>query len=513
MLRIAALLTLAGLLASATPALAQAASPQDVQTLREEIRALKNQMDRQAKEHEAQLKALQDRLDAAAKAAPQTPAPASPAAAPAAAAPGQEPRYELSSQLASMRSELRPPAAQAPSFMDRVESGLASLNPEASVIIDTYYYRSQTDKSGVSIKDIYESMSGFGHSHGDEDHEHEGMDEGFNLRHLEIYLGASVDPYFKAYAITAIESEGAEIEEAVIQTTCLPGGFQAKVGKFFSDFGRINAQHSHEWDFVDQPLIYKLTLGEHGLNDKGAQLSWLAPTPFHLLAGVELFQGDNEVSFNYIGDAPLPSRAGPRLAVGWLKAAPNLSGPHAMQFGVFGASGLQQEAHDGNGDGDEDHWLSGPSSFVGGDFVYKFDSTQPHGHGDFIFQTEYMYRMESLRVKKHDLAPDLEGEQLKKNQDGLYAQAVYGFQPRWRAGLRADLVGLTNEVRYPDGGKEDPGASYRLTGMIDFTPSEFSRLRLQVNRGEYETSSGRQGAWEFMLQLMVSIGAHGAHKF
>ncbi len=49
--------------------------------------------------------------------------------------------------------------------------------------------------------------------------------------------------------------------------------------------------------------------------------------------------------------------------------------------------------------------------------------------------------------------------------------------------------------------------------MLDFTPSEFSRLRLQVNRGSYETAEGAEDVTEVYLQWMVSLGAHGAHKF
>jgi hypothetical protein len=47
-------------------------------------------------------------------------------------------------------------------------------------------------------------------------------------------------------------------------------------------------------------------LGSHGLNDKGLQVSWLAPTPFFLMAGAEVFQGENENSFAYHGEGELP---------------------------------------------------------------------------------------------------------------------------------------------------------------------------------------------------------------
>ena len=46
--------------------------------------------------------------------------------------------------------------------------------------------------------------------------------------------------------------------------------------------------------------------------------------------------------------------------------------------------------------------------------------------------------------------------------------------------------------------------------MVDWSPSEFSRLRLQFAR-DYS----RMGATDnqMFLQYIMSLGAHGAHKF
>ena len=172
---------------------------------------------------------------------------------------------------------------------------LKAFNPDISAIVDMFYYDENSDEG---MSHVTGEIAGFGHTEaeGDEhDHGHShGPENGFNLRHLELQFSGTVDPYFKATAIAAVDLESAEMEVAEIETTGLPLGLKVKGGKFYSDFGYINAQHAHEWDFTDQPLIYQLTLGSHGLNDIGLQLSWLAPTPFFLLAGVEAFQGDNE---------------------------------------------------------------------------------------------------------------------------------------------------------------------------------------------------------------------------
>lgn len=118
-----------------------------------------------------------------------------------------------------------------------------------------------------------------------------------------------------------------------------------------------------------------------------------------------------------------------------------------------------------------------------------------------------------MQLVEHDLAPHLVGNSKVDHQDGYYVQAVYGFLPRWRGGLRWEQVGLTNDSDLPDGTSESYGSSYRTGVMLDFTPSEFSRLRLQVNQGSYETVDGKEEVTEVYLQWMISLGAHGAHKF
>lgn len=389
--------------------------------------------------------------------------------------------------------------AEEPSFGS--DAALKAFNPAVSVIIDGMYYHEDSDEGMGHLK---EEMSGFGHARAGEEHAHEhGLENGFNLRHLEIQFSAEIDSWLKASAIAAVSEHGAEMETAEIQATSLPWGLQARAGKFYSDFGYINARHAHEWDFTDQPLIYELTLGSHGLNDKGVQLSWLAPTPVYLLFGVEAFQGENEKMFAQAEADELPENNGPRLGVGWIKLAPLQAEKHALQLGLFGASGSHQEIHE---EVASTNFYDGVNWFAGGDVVYKFDSGKPYGQGDATLQAEYFLRNTDL---------DLQGAggSLEAMQDGYYVQGTYGFLPRWRGGLRGEQVGLMNEKQEPGEAKEKFGDSWRASAMVDFSPSEFSRIRFQVSNGDYETAEGTENVWEGFVQLTVSLGAHGAHKF
>jgi hypothetical protein len=463
--------------------------------LRSQMRELRQQMERQRRDHESQMRAMQRKLEAL-ETRLESARPS-----------GEE---ELAAALAGQGGGAQGGGAGA--GPGGLAGAVESMNPEISVILDTIYYH---DDSGEGFGHLAQEMAGLGHSHDDDGHGHgQGLAQGFNLRHLELSFSAEVDPYLKGYANVAVTEDNAEIHEAYVDTLGLPWGFKLRAGKFFSNFSRINRQHTHEWDFVDAPLIYTLALGDHRLLEKGVQLSWLAPTPFSLLFGVEALQGGNEAMFHQLGGEHLPDHDGPRLWVGWVKYSPDLPARHGLEIGPYAARGIHQEAHDGNGDGAMDHWLDGHSIFYGVDAVYRYDSGLAYGQGDVTLQADYFRREKDLAVEGHLLAPAAIGGERRAEQDGYYLQGVYGFAPRWRAGLRWEQVGLTNHDAYPDGSSDDWDPSWRLTGMVDFSPSHFSRLRLQSAYGSYALDHRvDQEAWQLWLQLQVSLGSHGAHRF
>ncbi|MBW2144746.1 MAG: hypothetical protein JRG75_10175, partial [Deltaproteobacteria bacterium] len=109
--------------------------------------------------------------------------------------PAADAEEGLESEIAKSQTEI--PSSSSEGAWSGIGRSLQSLNPELSVIIDTYYQNSHfSGASDGEMSDIYENMAGFGHSHGDDHgHEHGGLDEGFNLRHLELYFAGEVDPY------------------------------------------------------------------------------------------------------------------------------------------------------------------------------------------------------------------------------------------------------------------------------------------------------------------------------
>jgi hypothetical protein len=92
--------------------------------------------------------------------------------------------------------------------------------------------------------------------------------------------------------------------------------------------------------------------------------------------------------------------------------------------------------------------------------------------------------------------------------------------PRWRVGYRYDRLdhgmvanSIVSNGLGPTAADFPLLADYnpsRNTAMIDWSPSEFSRIRLQL-----ASDKSRMGATDrqVFVQYIHSLGAHGAHKF
>ncbi len=404
------------------------------------------------------------------------------------------------------------------------------FNPAISVILD-FTYANFTD----DIDDPPGFLVGGGHGHG-HGHGH-GVEEGFNLREMEVTFSGSIDPYFDALAVFNVTPDDLEVEEAYITTRMLPAGLQVKAGKFLSDVGYINKQHIHDWLFVDAPWMREFMFGDEGLNEAGVQLSWVPPTPQYTRFGVEILEGATPGVSSFVGDgrheivtllpdAGSPERVrwradkgfsdttGPRLFTGFAKWAPDLGYNHAIQFGTFGGYSREFQAEEVHSSGRLETW-DGDAWFAGGDVVYKYDGQGVMGHGNVVIQAEYMYRELDLRYQSREFESfsslvTTDANDQRWQQDGLYVQGVYGFLPRWNAGARLDILGLINDGFENRGDSVDFGTSYRYTGQVAYGPTEFSRIRAQVS---YNDIADGHDEWQFMLQYSMSLGVHGAHAF
>jgi hypothetical protein len=428
-----------------------------------------------------------------------------------------------------------------PGGMDALSSG-AAFNPQISVILDGNYYRDDVDGEGTELlgmADGIHHVHGGDHGH-DDGHSHGGTEQGFNFRSAEIMFSASVDNYFDAATRLAIDSDGGvDLEEAWFQTRSLPYGLRVKGGKFYSDVGYINNQHPHQWDFTDQNLAYLNLLGDHGINDTGVQVTWLPDWDYYTLFGFELFQGDQEklgataeigeeleaeladVGLSVDDLALDDENDGPRLLTAFVKYAPDLGYSHALQLGAWGAWADQHQEIHGEplaalppAPGETPlHALEGDAWMWGLDAVYKYDGGGAYGRGDFKLQGEYIWQRKDLNVQFHQANPAVVGAERKFTEDGLYIQGLYGFAPRWQAGLRYDVVGLTNKLESGSNTLREWDDSDRWTAAVTWTPTEYSQLRLQYSKADI-TIDGESNDFDYVyLQYIMSLGSHGAHKF
>lgn len=414
-----------------------------------------------------------------------------------------------------------------------------SFNPNISVVVEGGYYTDNAGGEGGEAAGEAFRASHAGHGHDEEEgHGHGVLERGFSLREIELGLGAAVDPYFDAQALLGISNDGSvELEEAYARTLSLPSGLQVKLGKFFSDITRHNRMHPHEWAYGDQNLAYRNLFGEESnLRDVGAQLTWVAPTPFYAQLGGEILQGDQGAFGAFVDagaresaassiDTALGSpgidsdslgfdgqRSGPRLYTAFARFGPDLGPKNALQFGLWGAHTTQHQEIQELEEPDEALALQGDGYMWGIDAVFKYDSGSSYGKGDWVLQAEYLYQELDTRVTFSADDPATVGERRELVTDGFYVQGEYGFLPRWTIGARYDVLGLTNEVRGP-GGTEEIDDSERLSLALSWNPTEFSRFRLQGSFADIATEDGKLDFDGVYLQYSFNFGAHPAHRF
>ncbi|SDU06065.1 zinc-regulated TonB-dependent outer membrane receptor [Halopseudomonas salegens] len=402
------------------------------------------------------------------------------------------------------------------------ERSALNVDIDISLILEGVYYN-QIDEGNAS-------PAGFGGGHDDHDHGHgghdHGFDDGFNMGHSELALQARLGDFMDGTLLIGFDDSDFDVEEAYLTTRSLPAGLQVKAGKFLSDIGYINSKHGHDWDFVDRPMVNEYLFGEHGLQDTGVQVNWLAPTASYTRLGVELLQGDQDNTVSQFNDElPVSESSGPRMMTAFAKFGPDLGAQHAAQYGLSAGYVNQYGRLDDHGH--HAHGLEGDAWFAGLDAVYKYDAGKSYGHGNWKLASEYVYMRRDLTEYVEHAHDDHSHWDKRDNhserQDGLYLEAVYGIAPRWEVGLRAEALGLTNDVvgSHPTA-VNSLKTSYRQSAQLTFRPIEPVFLRAQLSRNdfaadghdddhEHDHNPGR--GLEFMLQLNVALGAHGAHSF
>ena len=476
-------LSMAACAAALLPAVTLAASDAEVAALRAEIARVKAEYAERISKLEAMADQLQMSGDTGATAAVDASlaaaAPATPAVAEAGAVPAAEPAT--------------PPA----------QRGASAFNPAISLILAGNYANLSNNPADYAIQGFIPAGEETGPG-----------ERSFNLGESEITIAASIDPYFMGSLTAAITAENEiEVEEAFFRTTALPLGFTIKGGQFFSSIGYLNEMHAHTWDFIDQPLVYQAFFGNQ-MAVQGLQVKWIAPLDLLLELGVESGNGDY-----------YPGTRLERNGLNGINAYGHLGGD--IGDSIAWRSGLSYVYLDADDYGFDDPNASGEdvtNSFSGttktwiADAELKWTAQGDPNRRYLKLQGEYMRRSQDGELGYLDSVASLDGS-YSSDQSGWYVQGVYRFLPRWRFGARYDSldsgdpkIGLVQQgILAPD----DfpllmPGTPSRTSLMLDWNPSEFSRLRAQYS---WDDASIGPTDEQFFLQYIYALGAHGAHKF
>ena len=305
------------------------------------------------------------------------------------------------------------------------------------------------------------------------------IDDGFNLREVEVDFRAAIDPWADGVLITSFESEvagesNAGIEEGYVTLKRLPlldsapAGLKLKVGRFRPAFGRFNQIHLHDLPQTAYPRSLDSFLGAEGLIRDGIAGQFFLPAPGEtqtLESSLGVFNG---------GGTPFaPDEAQSNLTIlGNLKWFADLGRGRNLALGL---SGLQN---------DTDHRLLG------------LDAT-------FKWKPEQAGQWRSVLLGGELFQADINQAGLSSNATGFYLWSQVQFDRNLYCGVRYDR---TEEISDADLVTDTYGA------YLTYYTTEFLRLRLGLEHAESDLAAvdGRDSA---LFELNFIFGSHPTEPY
>jgi hypothetical protein len=278
-----------------------------------------------------------------------------------------------------------------------------------------------------------------------------------------------------------------------------------RIGRARAKFGRINQIHRHNQNFVTLPIVAAEFLGEH-LNPTSIEANFLVPVPWFLELSAS--GGSPDVETPTFQRSPDANNVGNLLYIFHMANFFEVSDSLGVNLGASFATGSNDSGPDER------------SNLYGADLFAKYRPLRDNPYQEFSVQSEFMWRQAET--------PEEELEDY-----GFYAEAIYRFAKRWNTGVRFDLTdtntpvteeeegeetieqaGLSQVVRQEEEEEEGMlgllGRAYRISPMLTFSPSEFSRIKLEY---DYLNQNYGPDQHAVFLQFLYAIGAHGAHPY
>ena len=300
--------------------------------------------------------------------------------------------------------------------------------------------------------------------------ERDGIERGIDVQEIELQATGFVDPFLRGDVIIAVkEGEDFELEEAFVTAFNLPFGFGGRAGKFFGQFGKHNSLHTHQFPFIDAPVVNRRIFGEEAFNEVGLEGSYFAPLPWFSELKLQLLDGESEELF----DSP----DGKDLAyLGRWTNLWDLTESSTLELGGSYVAGKNT--------------FDGLSQAAGGDLTVKWRPLRGPGFPSLTWQTEYIYSHKDTYLDDEE-------------QGGIYSSLQYQFARQWWVQGRFDYFGIP---RMPSEDEE-----WRTSGLLAFVPSEFSAVRFQYSLVDDPDIDSE--VHQLLLQLNYTFGSHPAHKY
>ena len=301
------------------------------------------------------------------------------------------------------------------------------------------------------------------------------------MHESEVGFQAIIDPYARGDFFISFGEEGVNLEEGYITFTALPAGVVAKVGKMRSVFGKVNLMHNHVLPWIDRPIVNtNLVGGEDGIDDAGVSIERILPAPkgIFLEATGQVFRGDSADVFK-------ASQKSDVSTVAHLRGYKDITESTNLDIGLSYARGHNDAGTNSVTPLSSTDFLT---QLYGVDATLRWKPLRRSIYHSFVGRSEFIWsqRQQPLREQR---------------AFGFYTSADYQMKRRWFLGGRYDW---SDRSRFAN--VTDKGGSVVLT----YWPSEFSQIRGQYRFTNYAENIK---ANELLMQVIFSLGAHGAHPF
>jgi len=289
----------------------------------------------------------------------------------------------------------------------------------------------------------------------------------FSNSGVELAFEGYVNPFARA-SVYIHKHDGeapAALEEAYLSVDRgLPWGLQIRAGRMFPELGRLNREHSHLWPYILPSESMQNILGPEFWSTIGVEIRYLLPLPWFSNLTTGIFQDGIQLT-EESGDSPAGKTSNP--------SAINLRWSNFWDFssdihGEFGMSHYRSNTSD-------------QKMITGFDYKMKW---RPDNYRSIFFSGEMFI--------SHPTGDStaIAGLSVINGQ----------FNRVWNVGLTGDFLARQNQINYSSVG-----------GFVGFSPAaESSVIRLMVKQ---INSSQSTVSWQFVTQLIWSLGPHKPHQF